>query len=134
MCIKRTQVTQVHVDGIILQLTLLTITKLLGLECLYPLLNAVMTRWILPTMLDAAVNILAHELAETATDPLENAWYYHNATTNKYVENGDQCLYNYGKVCKYTSNSGARYNMEVNGRKYFIQTNWNLKTKSCELQ
>ncbi len=83
---------------------------------------------------DAAVNILAHELAETVTDPNVNGWYFNNTITNKLVENADQCIYNYGNVSKYTSNSGARYNMEVNGRKYFIQTNWNLRTKSCELQ
>jgi hypothetical protein len=43
--------------------------------------------------IDAAVNIFAHELAETATDPLLNAWWADSDSD----ENADKCSFNFGE-------------------------------------
>lgn len=43
--------------------------------------------------IDAAVNIFAHELAETATDPLLNAWW----ADSDGDENADKCSFNFGE-------------------------------------
>jgi hypothetical protein len=43
--------------------------------------------------IDAAVSIFAHELAETATDPLLNAWW----ADSDGDENADKCSFNFGE-------------------------------------
>ena len=44
--------------------------------------------------IDAAVSIFAHELAETATDPLLNAWW----ADSDGDENADKCSFNFGEI------------------------------------
>ena len=80
--------------------------------------------------LDTAINTIGHELAETATDPLMNAWYY-TSTSTGIVENGDQCAWYFPNST--TLSNGAKYNLVVNGTKYYVQANWNLKTLSCTM-
>jgi len=68
---------------------------------------------------DAMASILAHELAETVTDPLLNAWY--DAAGE---ENADKCSWTFGTL--FALSTGARYNVVLGGRPYLIQQNWKL--------
>jgi hypothetical protein len=48
------------------------------------------------------------------------------------VENGDQCAWTYpASTLKFANN--YYYNILVGGKKYLIQSNWNLKTKACSM-
>jgi hypothetical protein len=78
---------------------------------------------------DAAVSVIAHELEETVTDPLINAWYYSDST--RFVENGDQCAWYFPSAL--TLSTGAKYNLVVGGKNYYVQANWNLSTKTCRM-
>ena len=74
---------------------------------------------------DSVVNVIAHELAEAATDPFLNAWW------NIYGdENADICNKNFLGATYYGS---FRYNIVVGGWKYLIQSNYNLATKVCSM-
>ena len=55
---------------------------------------------------DSMISVLAHELAETGSDPLLNAWY--DSAGN---ENGDKCAWNFGTLS--TAANGAKYNEQV---------------------
>ena len=77
---------------------------------------------------DGAVSVIAHELAEAATNPLGTGWFYQSSTL--YVENGDQCAWNFPGL---KSLNGAYYNIVVGGKNYLIQSNWNLNTKTCTM-
>ena len=75
--------------------------------------------------LDSAINVIAHELAEAVTDPLGNAWYNSNRD-----ENADICAWNFvGKIWT----GSYYYNIVVGGLKYFIQSNYNLNTRTCTM-
>jgi hypothetical protein len=65
---------------------------------------------------DGMASIIAHELEETATDPLLNAWYDSNGQ-----ENADKCAWTFGTT--YTV-GGAQANMKLGPRDYLIQQNW----------
>jgi len=66
---------------------------------------------------DAMVSVVAHELAETVTDPDEDAWI--DAEDN---EIADKCLDMFG--VEHTLENGAKYNIEVKERLYLIQELW----------
>ena len=74
---------------------------------------------------DSAVSVIAHELAETVTDPNLDAWYNSN-----YYENADICAWNFvGKIW-----SGSYYyNMVVGGLRYYVQSIYNLSTGICAM-
>ena len=75
---------------------------------------------------DGMVSIIAHELEETATDPLVNAWVDSND------ENADRCAWTFGAT--YTLGNGSKANMRIGGRDYLIQRNWvNEGSGSCGL-
>jgi len=74
---------------------------------------------------DSAVSTIAHELAETATDPLGNGWFNSDGD-----ENGDICAWNFLNVIR---GPGYYYNIVVGGLKYLIQSNYNLSTKTCSM-
>jgi hypothetical protein len=76
---------------------------------------------------DGMVNVIAHELAESASDPYLNAWY----GTGCQDESGDKCDWNFGQTSTLTN--GATYNIVVNGYKYLIQQNWRIDTQSCSM-
>ena len=66
---------------------------------------------------NSEVNTLAHEIEETTTDDMGNAWY----DTRGY-ENADKCAWTWGTT-KTTANGGV-YN-QTNGTYYFmVQQNW----------
>ena len=74
---------------------------------------------------DAAVNVIAHELAEAATDPNLNAWFNTNGE-----ENADVCNF---RFLDRISQNGSFYNLVVGGQKYYIQSNFNLAKKTCTM-
>ena len=71
---------------------------------------------------DTAATAASHELSESITDPLLNAWY-----TAQGNEVADLCAYNYG-----TNNwDGGLANQVWNGDPYELQTQFDNHTKSC---
>lgn len=77
---------------------------------------------------DAMASIIAHELAEAATDPQFNAWY--DGTTG--AENADKCAWTFGAVSQ--TASGAYYNVVLsNGYKFLLQQDWRLSDATCAL-
>lgn len=74
--------------------------------------------------LDGALNVLAHELVETMSDPLLNAWYDANGW-----ENADKCAWQFGTTSRLSS--GAYYNMAIGSYKFMIQMNWNRQKQAC---
>jgi len=67
---------------------------------------------------DAMANLIAHELAESATDPDLNAWF-----DRRGQENADKCAWTFGTT--QTLSSGAKYN--VTFRNSSGTTNWLLQ-------
>lgn len=69
---------------------------------------------------DGAVNVLAHEIAESATNGFGRAWYDRNQ-----LEVGDKCAWNFG-VNRYVAggSSTPNANMNLNGVHYLVQTLW----------
>ena len=78
---------------------------------------------------DAAVNMIANVIAKTATDPFLNAWYYYD--NGVFVENTDQCNWYFTNA--YQMYNGAYYNVYIGGSYYYLQSNWNLRTRSCTI-
>ncbi len=66
---------------------------------------------------DAEVNTLTHEIEETHTDAMGNAWF-----DRRGYENADKCAWNWGTTS--TDANGGVYNVTIGGRHYLIQQNW----------
>jgi hypothetical protein len=66
---------------------------------------------------DGMASILAHELEEAVTDPDLNAWY-----DRRGYENADKCAWTFGTT--YTVANGAKANMKLGARDFYIQQNW----------
>jgi hypothetical protein len=66
---------------------------------------------------DGMASVIAHELSESVTDPLLNAWY-----SSKGDENADKCAFTYGTL--YTAANGAGANLRWGSRDFLIQQNW----------
>ena len=85
--------------------------------------------------MDAAISVIAHELVEAATDPTGYGWCYSNGAADCFsssgIENGDQCNGFFPNTVKMAS--GAKYNLVVGGKNYYVQANWNLNTKTCSM-
>jgi hypothetical protein len=65
---------------------------------------------------DAEVNTLAHELEETTTDEMGNAWF-----DVRGYENADKCAWTWGT----TQNNGTGvWNITVGGLNFLVQQNW----------
>ncbi len=77
---------------------------------------------------NSEVNTLAHEIEETTTDAMGNAWY-----DNRGYENADKCAWTWGTV--QTAANGGKYNMTfADGKQYLVQQNWvNAGTGGCKL-
>ena len=77
--------------------------------------------------IDGIVNVFSHELAETASDPMLNAWY------NQYGwENADMCNWDWGTYYVGTAtNPNGFWNERIGTHRYLIQENWNLATQTC---
>ncbi|HXK20020.1 MAG TPA: hypothetical protein VNG33_19550, partial [Polyangiaceae bacterium] len=77
---------------------------------------------------DAMASIIAHELAEAATDPDLNAWY-----DRRGYENADKCAWTFGTT--HTAANGAKYNVTFGARQFLLQQNWvNAAGGYCALQ
>ncbi|KAK8641967.1 hypothetical protein V6N13_011333 [Hibiscus sabdariffa] len=87
---------------------------------------------------DGMISVIAHELAETASNPLVNAWYAGNDPTAP-GEIADLCqgVYGSGAGGTYvgqvsTDASGNGYNVNgVKGRRFMVQWVWNPVKKRC---
>jgi hypothetical protein len=78
---------------------------------------------------DGMVNMIAHELEESVTDPFGDAWW--NSVTGE--ENEDMCLFTFGKT--YNLPNGSYANMKLGDRNYLIQRNWvNKQGGYCALK
>ncbi|CAN5811943.1 hypothetical protein BH11GEM2_BH11GEM2_04960 [soil metagenome] len=67
---------------------------------------------------NSEVNTLAHEIEETTTDAMGNAWY-----DSRGYENADKCAWTWGTV--QTAGNGGKYNMTfADGKQYLVQQNW----------
>ena len=76
---------------------------------------------------DAEVNTLAHEIEETTTDMMGNAWF-----DGRGYENADKCAWTWGTT--YTTANGGVANMKVGGKDFLVQRNWvNAGRGGCAL-
>jgi hypothetical protein len=76
---------------------------------------------------DYEVNTFVHEIEETTTDMMGNAWY-----DNRGYENGDKCAWTWGTT--YTTAAGGTANVNIGGKDFLIQQNWkNSGTGGCAL-
>jgi hypothetical protein len=71
---------------------------------------------------DTAATAASHELTESLTDPLGNAWF-----TSQGNEIGDLCAYQYGTV----NWDGGNANQMWNGGFYLLQTEFSNHTGQC---
>jgi hypothetical protein len=68
-----------------------------------------------------------HEIEETTTDMMGNAWY-----DNRGYENGDKCAWTWGTT--YTTAAGGTANVNIGGKDFLVQQNWkNSGTGGCAL-
>jgi hypothetical protein len=72
---------------------------------------------------DPTISVLSHELNESITDPLLNAWY----DAAEY-ENGDKCSWTFGTL---SGTHPARYNQTINGHHYLMQEEWSNTNSTC---
>ena len=66
---------------------------------------------------DGMVSVIAHELAESTSDPDLNAWYDSSG-----AENADKCAWTFGSF-QFLAPNGAWANIQVGSRNYMIQRN-----------
>jgi hypothetical protein len=74
---------------------------------------------------DPVISTIAHELAESATDPLGDAW-----TDDSGNEIADLCITDYGRTLGGTG--AGRYDEVINGGHYWIQELWSNVAHGCE--
>jgi hypothetical protein len=72
---------------------------------------------------DGMISVLAHELVETLSDPLLNAWYDSSG-----AENGDKCAWTFGGAQTLNAN-GSYSNVTLGARKFLIQRNLAANSK-----
>jgi len=65
---------------------------------------------------DAMVNVLAHEIDETVTDPEFTGWF-----DDAHEENADRCSWSYGTSYRVRR---AKANIRLGRRHFYVQTNW----------
>jgi PKD domain len=74
---------------------------------------------------DPAISTIAHELAETVTEPIGGAWSAGNGD-----EIGDLCISSFGPALGGSQN--GRYNEVIDGGHYWIQELWSNFSHHCE--
>jgi hypothetical protein len=75
---------------------------------------------------DGVISVLAHEIEETTTDPMGNAWF-----DNRGYENADKCAWNFGTT---TTAHGGVSNIQVGAKWFLVQQNWiNSGSGGCRL-
>eukprot|EP00850_Spirogloea_muscicola_P005548 SM000025S08443 [mRNA] locus=s25:788987:791560:+ [translate_table: standard] len=89
--------------------------------------------------IDGIVNILGHELAEAATDPIPGTgWSIQDGGPNQGAEVADLCAWQFGttdQVRTARSSGGSyAYNLQgPSGQKYMVQILWDPLRGDCEL-
>ena len=68
---------------------------------------------------DAMASVLAHELAETVTNPYGDAWYFDDNGN----ENADECAWQFGATFG-VGTAGAHANVKLGTRYFLLQENW----------
>lgn len=76
---------------------------------------------------DAMISVVAHELAETVSDPWSDGDRAWNDVSGS--ENADKCAWTYGDT--YKTANGAMANQKISGRNYLIQQNWDPVLQAC---
>ena len=72
---------------------------------------------------DFEVNTLAHEVEETTTDMMGNAWF-----DVRGYENADKCAWQFGTL----GLNGGKANVSIGARNYLVQMNWvNANSGGC---
>ncbi|CAL9058057.1 unnamed protein product [Musa banksii] len=87
---------------------------------------------------DGMISVIAHELAETSSDPLINAWYAGDDPAAP-AEIADLCVGVYGSGAGggyvgsvFKGSEGEAYNLHgVNGRRFLVQWVWNPVKMTC---
>jgi Phosphate-induced protein 1 conserved region len=79
---------------------------------------------------DAMVSVIAHEMVETTTDPLLNAWYNGSGS-----ENADMCAWTFGSQTQQIT-TGAYWNVNLltksgGSRNYLLQRQLGVKDSKC---
>ena len=72
---------------------------------------------------DPAINVSAHEILETVTDPLGNAWYFQNVSG----EISDLCNFSFA------SRAADGSNVTIGGHRYLAQMQYSNASSSCAL-
>jgi hypothetical protein len=75
------------------------------------------------------MSVLAHEVAEAASNPFLNAWYDSQGN-----ENADKCAWTFGSLTSETvpGRGTIVYNMKgADGSKFYIQQNWDPSSGAC---
>jgi hypothetical protein len=81
---------------------------------------------------DGMVNMIAHELEESVSDPFGTGWWS-NGLAPYNGENEDMCAWTFGKT--YNLPNGSYANMKLGERHYVIQQNWvNKQGGFCALR
>jgi hypothetical protein len=76
---------------------------------------------------DYEVNTLVHEVEETTTDMMGNAWF-----DRRGYENADKCAWTWGTT--FTTAAGGTANITVGGKSFLVQQNWkNTGSGGCAL-
>jgi hypothetical protein len=73
---------------------------------------------------DAMISVIAHELSETVTDPLLNAWYDSSG-----YEIGDKCAWNFGST--YAAPNGSTANIKLGAYNFLVQQEFSNASDSC---
>lgn len=76
-------------------------------------------------LIDEAINTSSHEIMETVTDPLGNAWYFQNTAG----EIGDLCNFNFGPRI---ASDGA--DVTLGGHRYVVQQEWSNASTGCAVR
>ncbi|KAI8855109.1 phosphate-induced protein 1 conserved region-domain-containing protein [Chytridium lagenaria] len=80
---------------------------------------------------DSIVNLIAHQLAETVTNPLYDGWFFDNGTTTETtIEMSNACEWRFSGVAVNATNENA-WNHIVGPRRYLLQDLWSVTNQSC---
>jgi len=71
-----------------------------------------------PSGVDGMVSVIAHEFAESQSDPDLNAWY-----DRRGEENADKCAWTFGTT-KTLTGTNVQYNINLGAYNWLIQRNW----------
>jgi hypothetical protein len=80
---------------------------------------------------DSIVSTLAHEVVESLTDPLLNAWINDDG-----MENGDMCAWTYGNywlALGFTALEGVVVNINVGTKSFLIQQMFSIIQNECSM-